>query len=276
MLLSGIALAGWAAGSSAAKADEQSDRELVRAVAFNHGHYDRKALDTSKEHGIADETKRTNDHATVRHLFLQVLENNRESTNKRTTLMALCTTDFHSAIGNMGQSFPVVKVRVESVMLDSSGKSKEANTMVMEHESVIDNKTGKLSWTKKTTPGQSVRKFHDEALPDWAKKKFWQVSGFLDQNTGGLVIDYVRPDSEIALEALDLALSVAPGLFKNFVGKLAEEAAKKAALKGLKAAVEDESLRFGQGTDITNKELIKSKEKFQEIGRKMWSKKDKQ
>lgn len=235
-------------------------------VAFNRGNLTRKALDEAVTRKVAEEVKWNPNQTVVRHLHLEVFENNKLASKAQTTLFAVCESTF-SATLNSGRI--LTHLRVEYVILDYAGKPVGKQTVRLEYKDGL-NKEKKLVWTVAETEATDLDKFH-KSLPAWAKDKLWQTSGFLSLNPGQQPVAFRKTEEELAVSLLGEILDLAPGLAKKALAGILENALKKLSKDALTEAVKQKDVRWGAGSDLNNEKAIRNATAYREEGRKLWT-----
>jgi hypothetical protein len=235
-------------------------------IAFNRGLYSRAALDAAVKQGVGEVASETTSRTVVRHLRVEVFENNREATAAQTTLFALCESTFHATLTTGRQ---LLQVRVRFVILDAFGKPAEANAWRVEFREELSKESGKLVWTKVLARDGDVAEFH-RSLPEWAKRRLWVTSGFLSRNPGQPPVPFAPTLAQDIEGLLETLLDFAPGVAKTVVGKVIEKGLKKASAAGFRDAVKNDEARWGWAEDVTHEKVKKYTSTYEDAGRKMW------
>ena len=261
-----VSMAVWTA---AAQGDANGTRtDFPVACAFNLGAYVAQVLKDAQKERIADAINVSAGHSEVRHIWIQVFENSKVAAVEQTTLFVIATSYFHSSLN---QSLLLEKVRLEFVVLNANGKPTGDTTEVVEIKTDYDPNAKLWSWERKPLNGRSLKDFHS-SIPDWARLKLHQASGFLSKNPGMPLVAYAPTDLELIFELADMAVSL-PRFAKTPIGKAVEAVVRKVAKGGLsilKKTFDDDELHIGADRDITNERAVKYADEYKKQGASIW------
>jgi len=233
-------------------------------IAVNRGRYQPAAIDDAVAHGLAEWAVRDINRDVARHVRVEVFENSKESTRAQTTVFALCETTFQLVL-NAGKQLS--RVEVEFLILDAFGKPIGARA----HRLVVTEvyRGGRHVWTESASQGRDVKAFY-RPLPDWARRKLWLASGFLDKNPGQPPVPFVKTVEEDLMGVLGTVLELAPGVAKTILGQVAENLFKSVGGSSLKKAVADDRLRWGGADDVTSEKAKAHAETYINAGKQLW------
>ncbi len=233
-------------------------------IAVNRGRYETAAIEDLVHQGLAEWTTRGVNRDVVRHLRIEVFENSVASARRQTTVFAFCETTFQLVL-NEGKQLE--RVRVEFLVLDAFGKPVDARTRRLDIK--VSYREGRWVWTETNSDGRLARSFAT-SLPEWASRKLWQVSGFLDQNPGQPPVQFSPTIEEDLASTMGLFLELGPGVAKNALGQIAENLIKALAGSSLKKAVAADQIHWGGADDVTVEKARAHAETYIAAGKVLW------
>jgi len=238
------------------------------AGPYSTGLYEEDVVQRYVERGDAAVVAISDSKTIVQNLRYEIHENSKVSSNQLATSFGFIEASYVSTISNRGTNMELDSLEYSYIILDGLGKAADIYLTVSFEQRAED---GKLVWYKSVKEGGDLLAFHAK-LPDFAKAKLYQTTGFLQQNAGKPVISYNITDADVARTVLNLALDLAPGLVKKAGGELVDYIVKEAAHKGVEAALKNDGLRFGADFSITDPTAVEFADQYTAAGQAAWVK----
>ena len=253
-------------------AEESAETPAENPVPFTlHGSglsglFNKEVVDRHTASGDAAVVRRGYGGFKVQHLRYEVYENSKFSANELGTQFAFVEATYITAMDNIGTADILSKLDLHVLHLDGFGKPSDRFITISFKESLKEERS---VWRKTVREGGSRARFY-EILPQFARARLWQVTGFLNKNTGRPVVGFKVTDSDTVKLILKLALSFSPRIVEGAAGRVVESLARHTAKRGVDAAFKNSDLRMGVGFLVEDDLAAQYANEYMSIGQTLW------